>query len=463
MLVSNEHHDWGDDFAMYLQQSKNIISGNPQADNHYLFNPDAPEYAPKTYSVGFPLILSPIWLLKSNKILLAKYILVTCYVCILFLVYHIVRKRIDSISFAALITGLIGLAYYLMDLEKQILADLPLFLWISIWWRLFVKDKPQNFFTFFVTGLVCAMAYLTKTIGITCLAATIILLFAKSTKENIYQNIKNSIVVVVIFAMVVVVVNTMCRQESTNDTHFLSLVTDGDIAHRMVQNLIIYKNETLALIGTLRHGEISGIARIASYLWCILFMAGFVIDVKKELRAEHIFCLLYLIGILLFPNFEQGNRYLIPLIPFFFYFAFAPFKDTLKYSRQLIVFMMLVILALQVLSLDKKAALKNQRAFQPKAMMMYENIKRRTTAGSRVLTAKPRLIGFMTERECGTVSKEASEGEVERFIRENNFQYILIQNDFNHPGLSNYTISHKQGLKVLLHNEGYQLYEILPL
>lgn len=463
MILSNEHHDWGDDFAMYLQQSKNIISGSPQTANHYLFNPDVPEYAPKTYSVGFPLILSPIWMFKTNKILLAKFILVICFAFILFLVYQIVRKRIDSISFAALITALIGFAYYLMDLEKQILADLPLFLWISFWWYLLTNGKPKTHIALVVTGIVCAMAYLTKTMGATCLAATVIYLLINSRKEDLYQNIKNSALVLLVFASTVFAINVLCKQEGSNDSHFLSLIFSENIEQTILQNILIYKNETLAMIGTLGHHEISVIARISSYFWCILFMAGFVMDMRKELRAEHIFCLLYLAGILVFPNFEQGNRYLIPLVPFFFYFAFVPFADKLKYSKHLVGSVMVLILALQLLSMDKKASFKNQRAFQSDAMKMYEEIKRKTKKEDHLLTTKPRLIGFMTERDCGTVAKEATEEAVERFIKRENIRQILIQNCFNHPGLVNYVTKHHQHLRPLVIAEEYQLYEVLAL
>lgn len=463
LALSDEQHDWGDDFAMYLQQSINISAGRAQSDNHYLFNPDAPEYAPKTYSLGFPLMLSPIWIFKTNKILLAKYILVACFVFILFFVYLIVRKRTDSISFAALITTLIGLAFYLMDLEKQILADLPLFLWVGLWWFLFAFGKPKTNVALVITGMVCAMAYLTKTIGAACIVTTIIFLLVKSTKEDIYRNIKNSVLVVLVFVSTVFAMNVLCKQEASNDSHFLSLIFSGNIEHTILQNILIYKNETYAIIGTLGHHAISIIARIMSYLWCILFMAGFIIDIRKEMRVEHIFCLLYLAGILVFPNFEQGNRYLIPLVPFFFYFAFVPFVDKLKYSKHLVGSVMVLIIALQLLSLDKKAPLKNRRAFQSGALKMYEQIKRNTKNEDHILTTKPRLIGYMTERDCGTVSKEATEAAIIGFIKREDIRYILVQNCFNHPGLMNYVAKHAQEVRPYIIAEEYQLYEVLSL
>ena len=52
-------HDWGDDFAQYIHQAKNISEGISQNNTGYVFNSDV-FLGPNAYPTGFPLLLAPI-------------------------------------------------------------------------------------------------------------------------------------------------------------------------------------------------------------------------------------------------------------------------------------------------------------------------------------------------------------------------------------------------------------------
>ena len=52
-------HDWGDDFAQYIHQAKNISEGISQNNTGYIFNSDV-FLGPQAYPTGFPLLLAPI-------------------------------------------------------------------------------------------------------------------------------------------------------------------------------------------------------------------------------------------------------------------------------------------------------------------------------------------------------------------------------------------------------------------
>ena len=52
-------HDWGDDFAQYLIQAKNIVHHHSQTDNSLIYNGQVNCYSLPAYPVGFPLLLKP--------------------------------------------------------------------------------------------------------------------------------------------------------------------------------------------------------------------------------------------------------------------------------------------------------------------------------------------------------------------------------------------------------------------
>ena len=53
-------HDWGDDFAQYLMQGRNLVEGRAQTDNGLIFDSGSGQFAVQAYPVGFPLLIAPI-------------------------------------------------------------------------------------------------------------------------------------------------------------------------------------------------------------------------------------------------------------------------------------------------------------------------------------------------------------------------------------------------------------------
>ena len=56
-LNIKDTHDWGDDFAQYLIEAKNISQGLPLAQSGYVENPGY-ILGPNCYPPGFPLIIA---------------------------------------------------------------------------------------------------------------------------------------------------------------------------------------------------------------------------------------------------------------------------------------------------------------------------------------------------------------------------------------------------------------------
>ena len=60
MINIRNSHDWGDDFAGYIMEARNIAEGKPFYETKMVPQDYMPSYAPQYYSYGFPLLLSPV-------------------------------------------------------------------------------------------------------------------------------------------------------------------------------------------------------------------------------------------------------------------------------------------------------------------------------------------------------------------------------------------------------------------
>ena len=60
-LAVKDNHDWSDDGEGYILQTKNICDGKPKSATGYVYNPRYIFMGPPVYTVGFPLLLTPVY------------------------------------------------------------------------------------------------------------------------------------------------------------------------------------------------------------------------------------------------------------------------------------------------------------------------------------------------------------------------------------------------------------------
>src|SRR5215216_4627191 len=55
-----DYTGWGDDFARYLEEARNIAEGRPYHYSTWIYDERNTVYAPPAYPVGYPLMLAPL-------------------------------------------------------------------------------------------------------------------------------------------------------------------------------------------------------------------------------------------------------------------------------------------------------------------------------------------------------------------------------------------------------------------
>jgi hypothetical protein len=132
-------HTWGDDFTLYLRQSKGLVDGNVGqviADNHFnVDNAAKPGFSPYVYPWGFPILLAPFYRLFGLNYGLLKLVEVACLCGVLWFFHEILKQRVQRWTALATVVSLATTLAYLRHTDA-LLSEYPYMLAaaITLWW-----------------------------------------------------------------------------------------------------------------------------------------------------------------------------------------------------------------------------------------------------------------------------------------------------------------------------------------
>ncbi len=167
-LCMDPGHSWDDDFALYLEQTNAILSGNlwQLYDlNRYAMDWSGDTTGPYLYPMGFPILLLPVVAISGLNWLVIK---VYCFlfflggICLLpsiMRTFELQPKTIYPVIF------LVGINYHFVRFGDLIYADLPFFFFIllAIYWAI---CRPSSLLKQVIVGLLIFFAYWIKPLGI---------------------------------------------------------------------------------------------------------------------------------------------------------------------------------------------------------------------------------------------------------------------------------------------------------
>ena len=117
---------WGDDFAMYVMQARNIASGDWSPPSGYVYNPHLPRVGPPAYPPLFPLTLSPLYRIWGLNFTPMKIEVILFFLAGLYAAFEFLARR-TAFPYAAGIVMLLGLSPYFWDFKETVVSDLPFF------------------------------------------------------------------------------------------------------------------------------------------------------------------------------------------------------------------------------------------------------------------------------------------------------------------------------------------------
>ncbi len=414
-------HDWGDDFAQYLLQAKNIVQSVAQTNNGLVFPTTELPYAISAYPMGFPLLIAPIYYFAQLSI--SPYIYLNGIVLVLLacLSFDYSKRYFDNRK-SLLIALLIGYNLLSLTLKQEILAE---FAFAATLLAIILMLRKNDRRTVLLAGLLAGILVSFRIVGLLILPAFWLMLMLSKThnrKEKYFLSMLFFTTCLTIFMLLNVLLFDI------NLGHFFQFYSLQISAHRnhiFENGFHIIESLPGIFLPFLKN-------RVISYFILILVSNGFISRIKNAETPEWFF-LLYVILLCIFPYHATITRFLFPIIPFiiiyFFIGAEKIFSSFLSIDRSFEF--LSVITALSIIYsfyfLSKQSI--PDGPYSTDANAAFSFIKNNTAENDIVLFSRARALHLYTGRRSTFLTQLKSPEENLLLLRSINCKYILAADE----------------------------------
>lgn len=320
LFISNRSsHDWGDDFAQYIHQAKNIVQGIPQSETGYIFNPENKDIGPKAYPVGFPLLLAPIYALFGLNMKAYTLFITLAYFVLGLLLVKFFRRYFSLIASAAL--ALLFLYNPQMLIFKQeVMSDLPFTLLLVTALLLFRPEKDFSWLRIVILSFVTGFMISVRPIGFVFLVAVVIDLARKLLLKKEYKvsdKWRSAVVKLIVMALLPAFIYFMLNilifriPAGGSLSDYLAFFSLSSFVSTFFTNLEHYI-EVFRYMYTPGSGIARGIALLCGFSVLVMTMIGLIRKISENFEAVDIFFILYMLVLMVYPNNFSAFRFMVP-------------------------------------------------------------------------------------------------------------------------------------------------------
>ncbi len=354
-LNPNWNPTW--DSATYITLGKSLITGHGYK---YM------GYSHIKYPPVFPLLLSPIIGVFGYNYLLMRLMIVIMGICSIGMVYLLFRRhKTPSTKIMAVSVMLLSaVSYPLLFEATRILSDIP-YMFFSFLALIFIDKYSSAQFNLtaggpsknrlylnkiaYLTIFFILLSYFTRLVGLTLVAAAIPYLFLRAKQEsksmlssNPWLNTAKKAafigVIFLAFASVWVIRNQVLKNRLPKEliegmsyeqelvlvepsSPYPQLVSWKNMMSRVKNNLNYYESLMTNIISGQSISSKTGI-----YITSLILLCGFLFSAISNPTIIEFYTFFYVWIYLFWPSL-QGERFLVPIIPFIFYYFLAFVKS----------------------------------------------------------------------------------------------------------------------------------------
>ncbi|MDD5570748.1 MAG: glycosyltransferase family 39 protein [Bacteroidales bacterium] len=458
-----KYHLWGDDFALYIMQAKNIIEDRPQIETNFICNEQTPVYSIKTLPIGFPMLLSVIYLFFKTNITAYIYYISLFTFLLSFVLYKFYNFHFNSII-AFCLSCLIIYNPSLIEFKTNILPDIPftLFFLLSILYYQKLNTEKFNYKKNLILGFLLGFSILLRVIGLVLLLSVLFdlsikFLFHKNGKENRKNILYNSVIISITALFVYSLFN------------YFIFPTKTELLVYYYYSTFDFYNLKLIIANSAKY-YLNFLQDIFSeYIFIRAFiLIAFAIGLFKNIITkigflEYVF-IIYLLVIFAFP-FHYGMRYFLPALPIIFYYVVIGIK-TINFTKieKIFVLSLLTIIMLFVYKNSIYGIIKNQNEVREGPQEIYSQdvfnyIINNTSPNALFVFAKPRALALYTRRKSMIIGETQNLSKIDRKFKEVGVNYFLISTENEDKKLETYLEKNKKDVKIVWQNQKFKLYK----
>ena len=402
----NNVQDWGDDFAGYVIQAKTIHTGNYsnlRSDikrNDFILN----------YPWGFPVLISPLIKYFDSNIIIIKMYVYLFFLASLFVLFRLLR---DDKETALLTILLLASSTYFWDFKNYILADIPnlffVLLTLLVTNRYLIKDKKINndYFTSLIIGALIFLTYMVRNQSLVLLPSVMIVQFIKLRKDLFTA--KSLLLIFLpglVFLSLLYIFNQIIPIKPVT---YLNQYAQLSLGKTVWNNFFYYLKawqELFAITDIIKH-----VNTAFTTFFLVFAFIGATITAKKNMLFIAFFVVS--ISLVLISPFYQGIRYLIPLVPFVFYFFITGIrylifhigiKNKFKQMAYYSIIGFIIFLSIKTISVytyqSSSSGQEAEGPYKKTSVAMFNYIKNNTTKNEIIGFCKPRAMLLYTGRNA---------------------------------------------------------------
>jgi preprotein translocase subunit YajC len=421
----NNYHDWGDDFALYLNQAKCILQGNSAAlkkANTALMEYNS--HGPNLYPVGYPIILSSIYTFVANNFIFYKVLNLLFLFISLWVIYKICVLLVTEkwVPYATIITVLLNKNYSLV--ANEVISDTASLVigLLAIYFSLYILLNDSKRIYALITGLLIIAAINIRSSNKIIFFALILVViyFFITNKNNLKGKTINYSIALGIPALFWIISVFNNWQNDGNLNQFFNIKTNGlalqyNLPYYAVligspfEEFIMYLFK--ALMGNYTPFNMDDFVKLFFSLVLMFSFFYFIIKIPNNILAKlfiSIICVGTLCLLLIWP-FQQGQRFIFLILPFLYlsyYSSVARLFNTTKakYISGVSIFLLAAsfIISNSYNLNTKQVNISNEKWGRPgsKAFSKMMSYISNTADSSTIVCSKPRLVRYFTNNNA---------------------------------------------------------------
>ncbi|MCZ8343813.1 MAG: hypothetical protein O9301_12315 [Leptospira sp.] len=396
-------HSWGDDFSSYLSQSKVIHDGEySKLDNCVNLRIKYSEFqvGPNYYPWFYPLSLSFGFFIDLVDILAIKQFSYIYSIFFYFALFLIFVKRLRFLLTLSLMIVFATHPFFI-ESNQHILSDIYasgiLLIALYVLQRAYEqRSLARKISCFALFSVVSFIAVNIRTSSNIIYLVAIGYAFIKYISDKKHSNFIFAITSFLLSYCFVTMFNSQFPSSNYLENHELITM---DFLNHFVENLVYY----FQLIIDFFFPFPLYAKTFFGLVFCYIFYRKRRIVWLHLSLAEKIFIFFYF-GLFLFYPYQQGIRFIIPLLPFCLFILFVRFKVGInryeKFFFSLYISLFLTFNAIRYLDntdLDR-SQLNPSFANSAYAEEAYDFIQRNTFVTESIVFFKPRALTYFTDR-----------------------------------------------------------------
>jgi 4-amino-4-deoxy-L-arabinose transferase-like glycosyltransferase len=473
-------HDWGDDFASYIHQAKNICQGIPQSQNGYVLNQDYPKMGPPAYPIGFPLMLSPVYYLFGNSIHAFTLFLSVLLILSALLMYRFFKFHFRSVTSLFLVL-IIVYNPWVLNFKMEVMSEIPFtFFLLSILILYQFNKEEKNYFYYLLIGLSggflmsirAAGAVFIMAVGIELAIAFYNFMRNRITIAELKKSALQKLIIIFSAIFLYLLLNVWLFRIPSSGFLYYGSVISFNAFGQLIRDHLSYNFQVFQNFFATENQDWQFLPLFTQAAMLTFAVIGFIKKIFQKFDFTDLVVLLYCISILVYPYGNAGFRFLIPISAILLYYAVTAVKDikinfTLIKRKFVIVLLGMLILIQYKVGIERiirEQKLVNWGPQETSAVEAFEFIKTYVPENSLIEFEKPRALALYTGRNGFHIKINQPLNDIKKNFKKVGVSYILHCNEaidfWQDDSLKKYLQQDSTALQCVWQNNNFKLYKI---